>query len=235
MLADNGLVGEQTRFTYLGLEEPAKSEVLAFKPGDPIDRRVRAVLLDVATGAATDVVASLTSGTIVSQVDLDPVRDGQPSIMLEDLIAVDEIVKADAGWVAAMARRDITDLDLVRPCPLAAGSFALAGEEGRRMVRVLSFLQHRKEDAPWAHPIDGVVAYVDLIERRVLELHRPRASTRASRRKPTSTIPATPARRAPRCGRSRSPSPTGRASGSRTTSWSGRGGACGSGSTPGKL
>ena len=171
VLADNGLVGEQTRFTYLGLEEPAKSEVLAFKPGDAIDRRVRAVLLDVATGTATDVVASLTSGTIVSQVDLDPVRDGQPSIMLEDLIAVDEIVKADAGWVAAMARRDITDLDLVRPCPLAAGSFALAGEAGRRMVRVLSFLQHRKEDAPWAHPIDGVVAYVDLIERRVLELH----------------------------------------------------------------
>jgi primary-amine oxidase len=171
LLAGCGLVGVQTRFPYLGLEEPPKSEVLAFRPGDPIDRRVRVVLLDTASGAATDVVVSLTSGSIVSQVALDPVRDGQPSIMLEDLIAVDEIVKADTGWVAAMARRDITDLDLVRPCPLAAGSFGLPGEEGRRMVRVLSFLQHRKEDAPWAHPIDGIVAYVDLIERRVIELH----------------------------------------------------------------
>ena len=39
-----------------------------------------------------------------------------------------------------MARRGITDLDLVRPCPLSAGDFGLAGEEGRRLLRVLSFL-----------------------------------------------------------------------------------------------
>jgi primary-amine oxidase len=84
--------------------------------------------------------------------------------MLEDLIAVDEIVKADSGWSAAVARRGITELDLVRPCPLSAGSFGLPGEEGRRMLRVLSFLQHHPKDHPWAHPIDGLVAYVDLIE-----------------------------------------------------------------------
>ena len=69
-----------------------------------------------------------------------------------------------------MARRGITDLDLVRPCPLSAGSFGIAGEEGRRLLRVLSFVQHHEKDHPWAHPIDGVVAYVDLIERRVVEL-----------------------------------------------------------------
>jgi hypothetical protein len=38
------------------------------------------------------------------------------------------------------------------------------------MLRVLSFLQHRETDHPWAHPLDGLVAYVDLIERRVLHL-----------------------------------------------------------------
>jgi primary-amine oxidase len=38
------------------------------------------------------------------------------------------------------------------------------------MLRVLSFLAHRPEDHCWAHPIDGVVAYVDLIEKRVVEL-----------------------------------------------------------------
>ena len=69
-----------------------------------------------------------------------------------------------------MARRGITDMDLVCPCPLSAGSFDLPGEDGRRMLRVLSFLQHRREDHPWAHPIDGVVAYVDLTAREVVEL-----------------------------------------------------------------
>jgi primary-amine oxidase len=69
-----------------------------------------------------------------------------------------------------MARRGVVDLDLVRPCPLSAGNFDIAGERGRRLVRALSFVAHRPEDHCWAHPIDGVVAYVDLIERRVVQL-----------------------------------------------------------------
>ena len=170
VLAEHGLVSEHTRFAYLGLEEPPKSEVLAFRPGEPVDRRVRAILLDTATGGATDVVASLTRGAVDSSVVLDTARHGQPPIMLEDLIAVDEIVKADRGWREAMARRGVTDLDLVRPCPLSAGSFGIAGEEGRRMLRVLSFVQHHEKDHPWAHPVDGLVAYVDLIDRRVVHL-----------------------------------------------------------------
>jgi primary-amine oxidase len=169
-LVGQGLVGEHTRFAYLELEQPPKDEVLAFRPGDPVERRARAILLDTATGDARDVVVSITRGAVESSVALDPVRDGQPPIMLEDLVAVDEIVKADPGWRAAMARRGVTKLDLVRPCPLSAGAFGIQGEEGRRMLRVLSFTQHHEKDHPWAHPVDGLVAYVDLIERRVLHL-----------------------------------------------------------------
>jgi primary-amine oxidase len=170
VLERHGLVGEHTRFTYLGLEEPPKEAVLGFRPGTAIDRRVRAILLDAATGAATDVVASLSRGAVDWLVELDTARDGQPPIILGDLEAVDEIVKADSGWRAAMARRGVTDLDLVRPCPLSAGSLGLPGEQGRRMLRVLSFVQHHQKDHPWAHPVDGLVAYVDLVERRVVEL-----------------------------------------------------------------
>jgi primary-amine oxidase len=166
----NGLLTPTTRFALLALEEPAKDEVLAHKPGDPFDRRVRALLLDVATGATRSVVASVARMEIDHLVDVDPAVDGQAPILLEEFIAVDEIVKADAGWRAAMARRGITDLDLVRPCPLSAGDFDIAGERGKRLLRVLSFVAHRPEDHCWAHPIDGVVAYVDLIQKVVVEL-----------------------------------------------------------------
>ncbi|HEX6501391.1 MAG TPA: primary-amine oxidase [Micromonosporaceae bacterium] len=170
LLEREGLVAETTRFAYLGLEEPPKDTVLAWQVGDPVDRRVRAILLDIASGRTTDVVASLTRQAIDRAVELDVAEAGQAPILLEEFIAVDEIVKADPGWRAAMNRRGITDFDLVCPCPLSAGVFDIDGERGRRMLRVLSFLQHRKEDHPWAHPIDGVVAYVDLIEKRVVEL-----------------------------------------------------------------
>jgi primary-amine oxidase len=170
VLAEADLLTPTTRFAYLGLEEPTKDEVLAWSPGDVVERRVRAVLLDVATGQTTDTVVTLTEHEVESATEIDCASAGQPPILLEEFILVDEIVKGDEGWRAAMARRGVEDLDLVRPCPLSAGVFDIAGEEGRRLLRVLSFLQHRPEDHCWAHPIDGVVAYVDLIEKRVVEL-----------------------------------------------------------------
>jgi primary-amine oxidase len=170
IMAEAGLVSVTTRFPILALDEPPKDSVVTFSTGDPVVRRVRAVVLDTATGQAQRVRVSLTDHK-VEQVDiLNAAVDGQPPIMLDEFTAVDEIVKADKGWRAAIQRRGITNMDLVCPCPLSAGSFDLPGEDGRRMLRVLSFLQHRKEDHPWAHPIDGVVAYVDLTAREVVEL-----------------------------------------------------------------
>ena len=170
ILTAAGLVTDATRFPVLVLEEPPKERVLGFAPGDALDRRVRAVLLDTATGRAATVLASLTRREVEQVTPLDPATDGQPPILLEEFVAVDEIVKADAGWVAAMAKRGINDVTLVCPCPLSAGSFDIPGEEGRRLLRVLSFVQHRPSDHPWAHPVDGVVAYVDLIAREVVQL-----------------------------------------------------------------
>lgn len=37
----------------LALEEPTRAQVLAFRPGDPVDRRVRVVLMDTTTGRAS--------------------------------------------------------------------------------------------------------------------------------------------------------------------------------------
>ncbi|MEV4083820.1 hypothetical protein AB0J43_26525, partial [Nonomuraea fuscirosea] len=59
ILMAEGLLTETVRVAYLGLEEPPKGEVLAYRPGDPVTRRARAFLLDLATEAALDVVVSI--------------------------------------------------------------------------------------------------------------------------------------------------------------------------------
>ncbi len=104
IMAAAGLLTGMVRFAYYGLEEPPKDDVLA---GDPktADRRLRAFLVNTATGESTDVVVSLTRHEIISARTLDPRTDGQMPIMESDFIAVDEIVKADPDWCAAMARR----------------------------------------------------------------------------------------------------------------------------------
>ena len=90
--------------------------------------------------------------------------------MAEEFDLVEKVLWSDANWRAAMAKRGLTDPARIRVSALSAGVFGLPGEEGRRLVRCLSFLQLNNDDNVWAHPIDGIVAYVDLISCEVIEL-----------------------------------------------------------------
>jgi primary-amine oxidase len=170
ILAEAGLAGDTTRFAYFGLEEPPKGEVLAAAGNGACDRRLRAFLIDVVTGESADAVVSLTGHRVVSHRVLDPLTDGRVQILNQDFALAERVVRADPAWRAAMARRGLTDVSKIRTCPLTAGSFGEAGEQGRRMMRVLAFVQNDEHDLAWAHPVDGVAAYVDLIEGRVFKV-----------------------------------------------------------------
>ena len=134
------------------------------------DRRLRAFLIDVVTGESADVVVSLTQRQVVAHRTLDPLTDGRVPIIDADFAVAEEVVRADPAWRAAMARRGLTDVSKIRACPLTAGSFGVEDEDRRRMVRVLAFVQAREHDLAWAHPVDGVAAYVDLIEKKVFKV-----------------------------------------------------------------
>ena len=159
-----------TRFAYVGLDEPHKLEVLAWQDGaGPLpERRVRVMLLDMATGRSTDNIVSLTSSELVSRTVLDGSR-GQLPVLLEEFEAIGEIVADDPRWVEALALRGCTPDDVV--CvPLSAGYYDYPEEEGRRILRVLAFRQDHPADHPWAHPVDGLSAYVDVASREVTRL-----------------------------------------------------------------
>ncbi|GAA2421482.1 primary-amine oxidase [Actinomadura vinacea] len=166
ILAAAGVLTESTRVAYLGLLEPPKDEVLT---GGAPGRRARALLLD-RRGDAEDVVVSLTSGEVESITVVDPVSSGQVPLLDEEHAAVREVLKNDPGWSEALLRRGITDPGTVYTAALTAGHFDLPAEKGRRVARVLAHLQPTPESLPWAHPIDGLVAYVDLVDRAVLEI-----------------------------------------------------------------
>ncbi len=170
VFAASGLVTEHTRFTYVMLREPHKRDVLDPDRAPGLHREVEALLLDFSTGAVTQAVADITAGEVVHTRELDPVAEGTAPVLDEEFTLVDDIVKADPGWVAALAKRGIHDVSAVRTCPLTAGHFDYDDEEGRRMFRVLAFVQQSESDLPWAHPIDGVVAHVDTLSRSVIRL-----------------------------------------------------------------
>jgi primary-amine oxidase len=166
VLTGAGLIGEQTRWTFFAPEEPPKDRVRAHRDGAEVDRRFRVVLLELDTGAARDVVVSTTHRRVDADRPLDPATSGQPPIIDAEFELIEDIVNADEQWCAALRRRGM-EPESVRSVPLSAGVYDFPEEVGRRTVRVLGFRQDHPADHPWAHPVDGLVAYVDLTGRTV--------------------------------------------------------------------
>lgn len=169
-LAEAGIEGPQIRYSYVMLREPARATLRAWTSGAPVPREMGVLVTDKAANAAREMVVDIPARRIVHDRALDPATDGWGPILDEDYVAAEVIAKADPDYRAAMERRGITDLDRVRCAPLSAGVFGHADEVGRRMIRVLSFLDQEGTHAMFAHPIEGVVAHVDLTEGRVLRL-----------------------------------------------------------------
>ncbi|MDA2805144.1 primary-amine oxidase [Nocardiopsis suaedae] len=173
ILVRHGKVGPATRFPRVLPVEPDKRAVLSHTPGaDDFDRSVLVTLLDTATGRVGEAEVSVTGGAVTSWRDLPTGEHpyGQPPYLLEEYGRAAEIVKADPRWQAAMARRGITDTAHTFVAPLAPGYFPREGETGRRMIRSLTFHRRHEGDNPWAHPVEGLVAHVDLTAGEVTRL-----------------------------------------------------------------
>jgi primary-amine oxidase len=82
------------------------------------------------------------------------------------------IVKADEGWRNAVKRRGLTDEDikLVQVDPFSAGNFGFPLEAGKARGAGRQLLSQPLSDNAYSHPIEGLVAVVDLIAKRVLQL-----------------------------------------------------------------
>ncbi|GAA1616884.1 primary-amine oxidase [Leucobacter chromiireducens] len=168
-----GLLTEHVRVAMLLLQEPPKPELAAWKPGDPIPRRVVFTLLDRATIEHTEVVVSLVTEQIESSRTLPTTEApyGQAAVLMEEFTGVGDIVKASPEWRAAMERRGLGEyIDTAYCSPLAPGYFGREDEQGRRFVRSLVYLTPNEGDSPWAHPVEGMLVRVDLTTQRVIDV-----------------------------------------------------------------
>jgi primary-amine oxidase len=160
-------VGDHFRFPCVTLHEPQKSTVLTFKPGDFIPREAFMILLDNATGYTYEAIVSLTEGRVVSW---QPMPQVQPNIMADELAECEAVVKEHPAFRAAIARRGITNLDLVVVDPWAIGNFGFKAEEGIRLSRCLCYLRSTAKGNFYSRPIDGLVPVVDLNKMEVLQV-----------------------------------------------------------------
>jgi primary-amine oxidase len=162
-----GAADDDTQFASVLLDEPPKAVVLDWEAGDPLPRVALATLRrgDRVLEAHVD----LAAGRVLDVAEIEGVQSG---ILLGEAELVQEIVTADAGWRAAMAKRGYRRIadDRILCAPLSAGYFAEPELEGRRILRVqCSDLEGTRKHV-YQRPIEGLTAVVDVTERRVVKL-----------------------------------------------------------------
>jgi primary-amine oxidase len=166
-------LGETARFPYLMLNEPPKAEVLAHRPGQPFRREAYALVLDRLSEETHEAIVDLATNTLLSWTRLDIEARGQAPIMIEEFDSCVDIVRADPAWRAAVARRGLSDADIDR-IQIDPWSFGHFGDEekfrGKRLMRGVAFHRGKMTDNGYAHPIEGLVAIIDLNAGKVVEL-----------------------------------------------------------------
>ena len=160
------------RFVSVTLHEPTKDEVLAFKPGDPLVRCAFVVLLDksVLGGATYEAVVNITEERIDSWQLIPGV---QPSVMVEEMILTEKIIKAHPEFQSALARRGITNMELVNIDFWSVGNYGAPEEQEQRLIRSSIHVRTRPDNPhenSYAHPVEGLHVIVDLNKGEVVRV-----------------------------------------------------------------
>jgi primary-amine oxidase len=159
--------GPSIRFETVELKEPSKAVLRAYRPGVPVRREAFLAMFDVEADALFEAVVDLDEGKVTSWRVIEGAR---PTIMPEELAAVEQCVKADPRFAEALRRRGIEDVTTAQVDAWSAGSYGLADEEDVRVSHAFVWLKNHERDNGYAHPVEGLNVVVDINRLKVLRI-----------------------------------------------------------------
>jgi primary-amine oxidase len=162
VLRDAGKLEEKTIFASVLLREPLKSDVLAWKAGDPILRKGDAVLLT--EGKSYAAVIDISAGKLDSYVEL---KGYQAPVSEGELHGFDDLLKKDPRIVDALKKRDITDLRLVTCYVTPAGYVGLPEQTEGRRIGWGGCTYSANSKYGWDREIPGIFFVVDMNEKKI--------------------------------------------------------------------
>jgi primary-amine oxidase len=165
-------VPAEARFVSVTLHEPPK-DLVAFPASEgqgsaaEVSREAHIVLHDPRQHATCEAVVSLTDGSVRSW---RTIPGAHAPLTPSEFAGCAAVTMADPRILGALERRGIADPGRVRVEPWGIGAFAAPEEAGRRLVWTLLFYREQADDNPYAKPIHGLHAVVDLDDITVLRV-----------------------------------------------------------------
>ncbi len=167
ILRASGKVPDGALFAHMVLHEPDKGTLAAWRPGQPFDREVRVVIVSGPGVGVEEAVVSVTAGEVRSIRTVEGMR---PALLMTEAINAIFTTKEHPDYIAALAKRGITNLEHVQIDPWPAGVFGYDCEHDRRIARCISFLRDEATDNGYARPIEGVIVHFDMGRNEVIEV-----------------------------------------------------------------
>jgi primary-amine oxidase len=156
------------RFPTVRLAPPDKAAVRRHDPSHPVPRAAFLVAYDRDRGATFEARVDLAENTVTSWRHVEGV---QPAIMIEEIMALEEIVKSDPASVAALVRHGVDDLSLLQLDPWSTGTLPIEGVHARRrIIRASAYVRRFKEDNGYARPVGNLVFVIDCDTRSVVAI-----------------------------------------------------------------
>ncbi|MDE0711527.1 MAG: primary-amine oxidase [Rhodospirillales bacterium] len=152
---------ETTRFESIRLRYPGKAQCRAEIADGAASgsRRAYVSAYDTATDGVSELIVDLTGRAVESARE---VQGARPAINIDEFLVCAETVPQHPDFIAAMAKRGVTDLSNIQIDPFSAGNFGFKDERGHRLVHCLVYLRSDPADNGYAHPVEGLNVLFDL-------------------------------------------------------------------------
>jgi primary-amine oxidase len=164
ILHKSGHMTPETGVSTLLLHEPDKATVLAWKPGEPIQRDADVILED--KGQTIEARVDLTAGKLTSWNVIEGV---QAPFTTTELHAFGEMIKNDPRVQEAFKKRGLTDMTTIQ---CSAGPLALRVFPEQEKLRI-GYGGCQDTDGQylrWGRDIEGLYVVVDMVGKKVLRV-----------------------------------------------------------------
>ncbi|EPF79767.1 primary-amine oxidase [Acinetobacter rudis] len=157
------------RFSRLALKAPDKyqvwNDVLANKPS----KQLREANFSLLQG--NQIIEGVVNLKTNKVTEWRVIKDTHGMVLLDDFELVQKVIKESPEFAAALKKRGISDPNKVVATPLTVGYFG--GEDGLskefNYLKIVSYLDVGDGNY-WAHPIENLVAVVDLDQKKVVKV-----------------------------------------------------------------
>ncbi|KAK6947637.1 Copper amine oxidase, N2-terminal [Dillenia turbinata] len=147
----------------LYLDEPDKSQVLDWKPGDPLPPR-KASVIALQNGQSHLLTVDLDLGRVTSHEVKS--GSGYPPVSLEDINVALQVALSYPELNKSAIDRGMESSDLA--CFSPTGGWYGPGEEGRRILKVQCF-SGRGSSNFWMRPVEGLTLTIDIDQKKVVK------------------------------------------------------------------